>query len=119
MIIGLTTERKALYNMIDSRVDEMIASGLVDEVKNLEARGYGFNLPSMSGIGYRQIGLFLKGEMSLSEAVQQIKYETHQFARRQYTWFHSDDARIHWFDIYGNIKTEINNLLEAFLNNPN
>ena len=119
MIIGLTTERKALYNMIDSRVDEMIANGLVNEVKDLEARGYGFNLPSMSSIGYRQIGLFLKGEMSLSEAVQQVKYETHQFARRQYTWFHSDDARIHWFDIYGNIKTEIDNLLEAFLNNPN
>lgn len=117
MIIGLTTDRKALYNMIDSRVDEIITNGLVDEVKDLIARGYSFDLPSMSGIGYRQIGMFLRGEIGLPEAMQQIKYETHQFARRQYAWFHLDDTRIHWFDVYDNIQETINNLVETFLNN--
>lgn len=117
MVIGLTTERKALYNMIDARVDEMIASGLVEEVKDLIAMGYGLNLPSMSGIGYRQIGMFLQEKMSLPDAVQQVKYATHQFARHQYAWFHLDNARINWFDIYGNIQDKINNLVETFLSN--
>jgi tRNA dimethylallyltransferase len=115
MIIGLTTDRRALYNMIDSRVDEMIANGLVDEVKDLMARGYSLNLPSMSGIGYRQIGRFLQNQIDLPEAIQQIKNETHQFARRQYNWFRLSDARIHWFDVYGNIQKAINDLAENFL----
>lgn len=117
MVIGLTTERKFLYNIIDSRVDEMIANGLVGEVKNLIAMGYDLNLPSMSGIGYRQIGMFLQDKMSLTDAVQQIKYATHQFARHQYAWFHLDDPRINWFDIYGNIQDEIDNLVGTFISN--
>jgi len=103
--------------MIDSRVDEMIANGLVDEVKNLQAKGYSLDLPSMSGIGYRQIGMFLQNKTVLPEAIQQIKYETHQFARRQYTWFHLDDDRIHWFDIYGNIQEPIRRLIKTFVHN--
>lgn len=116
LIIGLTADRQALYTMIDARVDEMLTSGLVDEVKELMAKGYSLNLPSMSGIGYHQTGLFLQGKTTLPQAVQQIKYETHQFARRQYAWFHLDDARINWFDVYGNIQEPINSLVEAFLN---
>ena len=58
----------------------------------------------MSGIGYHQIGMFLQNEITLPDAIQQIKYETHKFARRQYAWFRLNDARIHWFDIYGNIQ---------------
>ena len=114
-IIGLTADRQTLYTMIDLRVDEMVANGLVDEVKNLMASGYSLDLPSMSGIGYHQIGMFLRNEITLPDAIQQIKYETHQFARRQYTWFHLSDARINWFDIYGNIQEAINNLVKNFL----
>ena len=102
--------------MIDARVDEMIASGLVNEVTELIGRGYNLDLPSMSGIGYHQIGLFLQGKIALPQAVQQIKYETHQFARRQYAWFHPNDTRISWFDVYGNIQEPINSLVETFLN---
>jgi tRNA dimethylallyltransferase len=75
------------------------------------------NLPSMSGIGYRQIGRFLQNQIGLPETIQQIKNETHQFARRQYTWFRLSDARIHWFDIYGNIQNAINCMMESFLKN--
>jgi tRNA dimethylallyltransferase len=117
IIIGLTTARKALYNIIDSRVDGMIANGLIEEVKDLIARGYSLDLPSMSGIGYRQIGMFLQGKSSLPEAIQRIKYETHQFTRRQYAWFHLDDDRIHWFDVCDTIQEAINNLTELFLSN--
>ncbi len=76
--------------------DEQLAAGLVEENRRLVAMGYGYDLPSMSGIGYGQIGRFLRGEISLDEAVQQIKNETHRFARQQYTWFRLGDPRIHW-----------------------
>ena len=77
----------------------MIERGLVDEVKHLMNRGYDFNLPSMSSIGYKQIGLFLKGELTLEAATQQIKFETHRLVWHQYTWFQLQDDRIEWFDI--------------------
>jgi tRNA dimethylallyltransferase len=51
----------------------------------------------MSGLGYRQILAYLRGEMSLPEAVDRIKFETHRFARQQATWFREDDPRITWF----------------------
>lgn len=114
-IIGLTTDRQTLYTMIDLRVDEMMANGLVDEVKNLIASGYSLDFPSMSGIGYRQIGMFLQNEITLPDAIQQIKYETHKFARRQYAWFRLNDARIYWFDIYGTIQEPIDNLVKTII----
>ena len=61
LILGLTADRAELYHRIDLRVDEMIKQGLVTEVKQLVNMGYNFNLPAMSGIGYRQIGMFLRG----------------------------------------------------------
>jgi tRNA dimethylallyltransferase len=99
LTIGLTTERADLYKRIDSRVDDMIERGLVDEVKWLLDRGYSPELPAMSGLGYKQIVAHLKGEISLEETIQHIKYETHRFARHQYAWFRLKDERIHWFDI--------------------
>ncbi len=99
IIIGLTTDRAELYRRIDSRVDGMIESGLVAEVERLVGRGYSFALPSMSGIGYQQIGMHLRGECDLATAVQKIKYQTHRLARHQYAWFRPSDQRIHWIDI--------------------
>ncbi len=107
LIIGLTADRAELYRRIDSRVDEMIEQGLVEEVKKLVNRGYDFNLPAMSGIGYKQIGMFLKGELTLETAIQQIKTETHRIARHQYNWFRLKDSRIRWFDIQEKVETEI------------
>ena len=119
LIIGLTADRETLYQMIDFRVEEMIKQGLIDEVRELMAKGYNLYLPSMSGIGYRQAGMFLQEKLSLAEAIQQTKYETHKFARRQYNWFNLSDSRIHWFDICDNIQAAINDLLAAFLYNLN
>jgi len=98
LLIGLTGERSELYRRIDWRVDKMIQSGLVEEVEQLLKKGYSTSLPSMSGIGYRQIGQFLQGEMTLPQAIDKIKYETHRLARHQYAWFRLSDSRIHWFD---------------------
>jgi tRNA dimethylallyltransferase len=98
LIIGLTQQRNELYRKIDWRVDEMIQNGLVEEVEWLLKKGYSRSLPSMSGIGYKQIAQFLQGEMTLPEAIDKIKYETHRLARHQYAWFRPGDSRIHWFD---------------------
>lgn len=115
LIIGLTADRTELYRRIDSRVDEMIKQGLVAEVEKLMNMGYGFNLPAMSGIGYKQIGMFLRGELTLAAAIQQIKFETHRFVRHQYTWFQLKDDRIKWFDIQGKAESGITSLVARFM----
>ena len=115
LIIGLTTDRAELYRRIDLRVDKMIEQGLVEEVKRLIDMGYDFHLPAMSGIGYKQIGMFLRGELTLAAAIQQIKYETHRLVRRQYNWFRLGDNRIQWFDIQGEVESEITSQVTGFI----
>ena len=119
LIIGLTTDRTELYRRIDLRVDRMIEQGLVEEVEKLANMGYNFNLPAMSGIGYKQIGMFLKGELTLAAAIQQIKFETHRFVRHQYTWFQLKDDRIKWFDIQSEVESEITTPLAKFISGSN
>jgi tRNA dimethylallyltransferase len=114
LIIGLTAERTELYRRVDLRVDRMVDQGLVEEVRKLVDMGYDLSLPAMSGIGYKQIGMFLKGEMTLEDAVKQTKTETHRLVRRQYNWFSLKDERIHWFDIQGEIEPEISKLVAQF-----
>jgi tRNA dimethylallyltransferase len=99
LIIGLTAGRSELYSRIDRRVDKMMQKGLVREVEELVKMGYSFALPSMSSIGYKQVGQFLQGQLTLPEAIEKMKYETHRLARHQYAWFHFNDKRIHWFDV--------------------
>jgi tRNA dimethylallyltransferase len=99
LVIGLTQERSQLYRRIDERADEMIKRGLVEEVQELLRKGYRSSLPSMSGIGYRQITQFIRGEMTLLEAVDKMKSETHRLARHQYAWFRPNDSRIRWFGV--------------------
>jgi tRNA dimethylallyltransferase len=115
LIIGLAADRGELYRRIDSRIDEMIKQGLVEETKKLLAMGYNFDLPAMSSIGYKQIGMFLRRELILTTAIQQIKFETHRFVRRQYNWFRLTDTRIQWFDIQESIDSEITALVSEFI----
>jgi tRNA dimethylallyltransferase len=97
LIVGLYLERQALYARIDRRIEGWIAGGLLDEVNHLLGRGYAPSLPSMSGIGYREIAQVLRGEVDLDAAVTQVKHATHQYARRQMTWFRRR-AKIQWLD---------------------
>lgn len=96
--LGLHLDREALYRRIDDRVDQMMDAGLLVETANLRDAGYDRRLPAMSGLGYRQLWSHLEGELSLEEAVERVKFETHRFARQQATWFRADDPEIHWLD---------------------
>ncbi|WP_025697146.1 tRNA (adenosine(37)-N6)-dimethylallyltransferase MiaA [Paenibacillus forsythiae] len=97
-LVGLTMDRQILYKRIEERIDEMLAEGLVEEVKGLMDRGCGRNLISMQGLGYKEIAAYLEGEMTLEESVALLKRDTRRFAKRQLSWFrHMKD--IHWIDV--------------------
>jgi tRNA dimethylallyltransferase len=96
--IGLTLERDALYARADQRFDDMIAAGFVDEVRGLLAAGYDRRLPSMSGLGYAELCAHLLDGEPLVDAIARAKGNTHDFIRRQYTWFRGHDRGIRWYD---------------------
>jgi tRNA dimethylallyltransferase len=96
--IGLQRERETMHRRVDARIDEMIADGLVEETERLLAAGYDPALPALTSLGYREIGAFLAGEISLPHAVERIKIETHRFLRHQSTWFRKMEGVV-WFDL--------------------
>jgi len=96
--IGVTRPRPELYARIDARVDQMMAAGLLDEVRRLDAVGYAWELPAMTGLGYRQIGEYLRAEVTLDEAIARIKQGTRRFVQQQYNWFRLTDPAIRWVD---------------------
>lgn len=83
----LNQDRSILYERIDKRVDLMVEEGLVDEVNHLLEQGYGRDLVSMQGLGYKEICAYLENEISLEEAIYILKRDTRHFAKRQLTWF--------------------------------
>ena len=87
LTIVLTLDRATLYTRINQRVVEMVESGLVDEVARLLALGYDEHTPGMKTTGYIEMIPYLRGEVSLEEAVDAIQRATRGFARRQITWF--------------------------------
>lgn len=88
--IGLDMERKRLYERINSRVDAMIAAGLVEEVRQLLESGVDGGTKAMRALGYRHMVDFLYGRMPWEEAVRIMKRDTRRFAKRQLSWFRSD-----------------------------
>ena len=98
--IGLTLDREALYRRIDERVDAQVRAGLVDEVHGLLRRGFDPALPSMQGLGYKEIVPYLQGTVPLAEAITHLRRNTRRFAKRQVTWFRRD-ARIRWLSVDG------------------
>ena len=97
-VIGLRSDRKILYERIEKRVDAMIAAGLEEEVRRLLAGGVPQSARAMQGIGYKEMTAYIDGEVSLAEAVANIKKATRHFAKRQFTWYRKMPY-IHWLDI--------------------
>jgi tRNA dimethylallyltransferase len=110
--IGLTLPRDQLYRSVDTRVDEMIARGWLDEVRALAAK-YDWRLPALSSLGYPQMGAVLRGEMTLADAAREIKHHTHRFIRHQYAWFRPSDPRLEWFDAARATTAEVVNAIES------
>jgi len=96
--IGLTMDRAALYARADARLEEMVRAGLVEEIRGLLEKGYGWDLPAMSALGYIQFRPYFEGRATLEEVLAQIRRDTRRFIRHQYNWFRLSDPRICWFD---------------------
>ncbi|MEW6379364.1 MAG: tRNA (adenosine(37)-N6)-dimethylallyltransferase MiaA [bacterium] len=97
-IIGLFRDRHDLYTRIETRIDQMIAAGLVAEVQGLLDAGYSEHSTALQGLGYKQIVAALKGQYSCEEAVRLLKRDTRHYAKRQFTWFRQVED-VHWIDL--------------------
>ena len=109
--IGLTADRNIIYDRINERVDIMIASGLLNEVKDL--LNYK-NLNALQTVGYKELFRYLENEISLEFAIEEIKKNTRRFAKRQLTWYRKDNE-ITWFD-YAENKHNIIDFIKAKIN---
>lgn len=99
LIIGLTTERSALYQRINERVEMMIESGLENEVSSLLKRDADlFSKRSMHGIGYKEWQEYFLGNQTREETITLIQQHSRNFAKRQYTWF-NNQMTVEWYDI--------------------
>ena len=94
----LYRERSKLYEIINSRVDHMVKSGLVDEVRSLLNDGLDKSCQSMKAIGYRQIISYLEGEYDLNTAIELIKRDSRRYAKRQLTWFRRYEDAV-WINV--------------------
>jgi tRNA dimethylallyltransferase len=95
--IGLQLPRDELKQRIVHRTDQMVAAGLLEEVRNVLGIGYSEKIKSLQSLGYKQIIEFLQGKCDWQRAVELIKRDTWHYAKRQLTWFNAD-KEINWFD---------------------
>ena len=96
IMIGLTTDRKNLYDIINNRVDQMIKEGLIDEVKSFYDKGIR-SKSIMTGIGYKELYSYFDKDISLEEAIDLIKKNSRHLAKRQYTFF-NNQFDMKWFN---------------------
>ncbi|MBQ2778075.1 MAG: tRNA (adenosine(37)-N6)-dimethylallyltransferase MiaA [Peptococcaceae bacterium] len=104
--IALNLPREILYQRINHRVEQMMAEGLEQEVRNALAQGVPQDALSMTSLGYRQMIQYFNGEISLERAVELIQRDTRHFAKRQLTWFRHD-PNIQWVDKDGKTDAQI------------
>ena len=116
LTIGLKRPRSELYARIDARIEAMFAAGLLDEVRALLTKGYSPELPSMSGIGYRECCQALIGQWTEEQAKVGMRRATRVFVRRQGNWFKESDPHIHWFEAGDeSVVEKISRLIQANL----
>lgn len=113
IVCGLRIPRDQLQQRIEQRVDDMIATGLEDEVAKLAER-YGWSVEPMKGIGYREWQAYFTGQQTLEETRQRIIKATVDLAKRQRTWFKRNNS-IHWLDNSDKVTATVD-LATTFLN---
>lgn len=104
--VGLTADRPIVYNRINQRVDMMIQSGLLKEVKSLLPYQ---NLNALNTVGYKELFNYFSGDWELDFAISEIKKNSRRFAKRQLTWF-KKDTDILWFDYLSDVDVIIKNV---------
>lgn len=109
LFIGVDVPKEELHRRIDERIDKMIESGLVDEIRSL-VKKYGWDAPGMNGIGYRQFKEYTEGTGKLETAIEKLKHDTKDYAKRQMTWF-KRDKRIVWCENAAEASAHIKNFL--------
>ncbi|NTV12617.1 MAG: tRNA (adenosine(37)-N6)-dimethylallyltransferase MiaA [Desulfobulbaceae bacterium] len=112
--IGLTGDRRWLYERINLRTAQMLRAGLIEEVEALLGMGYGRELKAMQALGYRHVGDFLDGRRNLQATQELMAQDTRHYAKRQLTWFRRD-LEIVWFR--PEQTTEITYTVERYLEN--
>ncbi len=113
--VGLTLPRDQLYQQIDERIGTMLKNGWEGEVRDLLSQGFDFSTAPFSAIGYRQLAAYIRGDLTLDEAIGEIKKLTRQFVRRQANWFKRDDPMIHWYTSRGAVLEEISTFIQVWL----
>lgn len=98
--IGLMPEREKLYELIDHRVESMLASGWLDEVRNLIREQIPCDAKPFTFLGYAQLREHLECGTPLDKAVREIQQATRRYSKRQVTWFRRE-VNVHWFDGFG------------------
>ena len=108
VIIGLRfSDRAKLYRRIDTRVDRMLAEGLLEETERLWRAGvFDRSRTAAQAIGYKELLGYLRGEVTLDEAVEKLKQSTRRYAKRQLTWFRANPD-INWIEADGKTGDEI------------
>jgi len=112
--VALTLSREELYRRVDARVDRMLAAGWLDEVRGLLRRGYDPDLPALAATGYRELIAHLRGELSLEDAVQRIKWASHAYIRRQYVWLRRQPS-YRWLEAGPSAYTRVEPLVRRYL----
>jgi tRNA dimethylallyltransferase len=97
-LYGLRLDSGRLYHRIERRFDEMLAAGLMAEVRELVRQGHGPDAQFMQALGYRHLAAYVLGTLPEADAVRLAKRDTRRYAKRQYTWFRRD-RRIRWLDL--------------------
>lgn len=116
IFIGLTTDRRILYDKINNRVDIMIKDGLLNEVKAFYDKNVRTK-PLLNAIGYREIYSYFDGNISLEEAIDKIKQNSRHYAKRQYTFF-NHQLPIVWFETnYNNFNNTVEEVIDYIENN--
>lgn len=115
LVLGITRQRPELYGRIDDRIDSMLKAGFINEVQALLDKGYSEKSPPLSAIGYFQIAEYLRGNITMEEALDQMKRNTRKFVRRQANWFKLDDPNIIWFHAGSKLLDEMDRVISEFL----
>ena len=98
IIIGLTMDRNKLHQVQDTRVDQMIEEGLIKEVEKIINNPYFINSTASQAIGYKEFIPYFNKEIDLNSAIEQVKIHTHQYAKRQYTFF-KNQLNVNWVEV--------------------